>query len=90
MSLPEGFVLDEQPPEGFVIDQPGDDRLSGIPEIAETGFGGLGLPAEAAKLAPALLTTTNPDEFAQIITSNFPEIGAVQPGPGQAEKHARL
>lgn len=47
-----------------------------LPELAtSTGFLSTASPATVAKVAPALLTTTDPQEMADILKSNFPEVG---------------
>lgn len=47
-----------------------------LPELAtSTGFLSTASPAAVAKVAPALLTTTDPQEMADILKSNFPEVG---------------
>lgn len=47
-----------------------------LPELAtSTGFLSSASPVTVAKVAPALLTTTDPQEMADILKSNFPEVG---------------
>lgn len=50
-------------------------------ELPELGAGGLLSTEDTAKvaaIAPVLLTTTNPQEIANILTTNFPDIGISQ------------
>lgn len=50
-------------------------RLEAIPELGQAGLLSGQDKLKAAAITPALLTTTNPRELGQILTSNFPDIG---------------
>lgn len=88
LTLPEGFVI-EQP--DTATEQPQQVDISPFPEareetraaqqLPELGAGGLLAGEDTAKvaaIAPVLLTTTNPQEIANILTANFPDVGISQ------------
>lgn len=64
----------------------GEDRQTrATEELPELGRGGLLSGEDAtttAKIAPVLLSTTKPEEIAQILTTNFPSIGITQDEKG--------
>lgn len=89
VGLPPGFTLDQpqaQPEDlsGFVPPTPfpeerGETRAAQeLPELASGGLLSGESNVKAAALAPVLLATTSPQEIAQILTSNFPNIGIAQ------------
>lgn len=57
------------------------ERLEALPEL--TGILAGQDKTKAASLAPVLLTTTNPQEFGQILESSFPDIGITQTPEGE-------
>lgn len=98
IELPEGFVLDNGSPDdipsGFNLDDPEpvgrtsqeiekiqQQRISNLPEL--TGILSGERFSQVLATTPALITATDPAEFANIVTANFPNVGAVVPGPGQ-------
>ena len=79
-NLPQGFSLiedDQSLPQGFVIeDLPSEaPETMGLPELQDSGILAGDDPLKTAALTPALLTTTDPNEIAQIITTNYPNVG---------------
>lgn len=56
------------------------DRIKQLPEL--DGILAGEDPLTVAKVSPALLTTSDPQEFAQIVKANFPGVGVVYPEPG--------
>jgi len=84
--LPPGFTLDQTEEPGFI--ESAVEMVTGaaratpqteaLPELSEIGIRGLVGEDEIGKslaLAPALLTATDPNEIANIITSNYPDVG---------------
>jgi len=53
-----------------------------LPEVTASGILAGEDSAKVAALSPVLLTTTNPEEFANILKTNFPEAIGVQFSPG--------
>ncbi len=89
-------MISEQPQARDAPLQPTAADLSPFPEergetraakeLPEVGSGGLLSDQDSVKIAaiaPALLTTVNDQEFADIITSNFPDIGLQQSPAGE-------
>lgn len=63
-------------PGGVLAEAPEEARA--VRELPELGTGGLlagESQAEIAKIIPAVLTTTDPEELGQILTANFPDVG---------------
>lgn len=77
--------LDSIPePEPSTLDKVGDfftgnlretEQQANLPELQESGILGGEDSALTAAISPALLTATDPNEIAQIITTNFPNVG---------------
>lgn len=53
-----------------------------LPELGQGGLLSGEDPAQAAKLAPVLLTTADPRELSKILTSNFPNVGVSEDPQG--------
>lgn len=51
------------------------EQQANLPELQESGILGGEDAALTAAISPALLTATDPNEIAQIISSNFPNVG---------------
>lgn len=51
------------------------EQTRSLPEIQESGLLSGEDAAKVAAISPALVATTNPNEIAKIITSNFPNVG---------------
>lgn len=62
-------------PDRVAIQEQQRQRLETIPELGQAGLLAGQDPIKGAAITPALLTTTNPRELGQILTSNFPDIG---------------
>jgi len=72
-----------QPPLSPFPEKPGETLAAQqLPEVTASGIlaGESGL--KVAALTPVLLTTTNPEEFANILKTNFPDTIGVQFSPG--------
>lgn len=77
--------LDSMPaPEPTTMDKVGDffsgnlretEQQANLPELQESGILGGEDAALTAAITPALLTATDPNEIAKIISSNFPNVG---------------
>ena len=61
-----------------------------LPELHESGILSEESAGTLAKLAPALLTTTNPDEIVKIITSSVPTISVIYEKDGQGNVYPIL
>lgn len=59
------------------------DRFADIPEIGSGGLLSGEDSARVAAISPVLLTTTDPQEMGQILTSNFPNVGVSQTPEGR-------
>ncbi len=64
-------------------------RLDRLPELGQGGLLGGENQAKVAAITPVLLTTTDPQEIAQIITTNFPNVGMVMSPPDE-NGHQRI
>lgn len=61
-----------------------EQRLDQVPEISQVGVSGLvGASPRSAAITPALLTALDPQEMANILTSNFPDVGVAQTPEGR-------
>ena len=77
--------LDNMPAaESTMMDKVGDffsgnlretEQQANLPELQDSGILGGESAALTAAISPALLTATDPNEIAQIISSNFPNVG---------------
>jgi len=65
-------------------------QLSELPELGEGGLLSGEDRLKAAAIAPVLLTTTNPQELAQVLTSNFPNVGVSMTPPSVETPQGRL
>ena len=87
MTLPPGFVLDTLP-QGFTLDQEEEsiipsfisgegreaEETKGLPELQNSGILAGEDILKGAAVTPALLSATDPNEIASIISSNFPNV----------------
>ncbi len=83
LTLPEGFEIEQQAPPQAIpdlqqqaeVEAIQQQRLEAIPELGQGGLLAGQDPLKGAAITPALLTTTDPRELGQILTSTFPDIG---------------
>jgi len=83
LRLPEGFEIEQQAPPQAIpdieqqaqVEAAQQQKIAAIPELGQAGLLAGQDPLKGAAIVPSLLTTTNPRELGQILTSTFPDIG---------------